>query len=78
MDDVPLHQQVRERMEVVDSMGVHVGTVDHVEGDRIRLTKSDSTEQRHHTIPAAWIERVDDRVHLSRPSHEVKRDWTPA
>jgi hypothetical protein len=78
MDNIPLHEQVRERMEVVDSMGVHVGTVDHVEGDRIRLTKSDSTEQRHHSIPADLIERVDDRVHLGRPSAEVKRNWEPA
>ena len=33
---------IREHMEVIGADGVHVGTVDHVEGDRIKLTKKDS------------------------------------
>ena len=36
---------IREHMEVIGADGVHVGTVDSVEGDRIKLTKSDSTAQ---------------------------------
>ncbi len=38
--------QIREHMEVIGADGVHVGTVDHVEGTgdswRIKLTKADS------------------------------------
>ena len=34
--------QIREHMEVIGADGVHVGTVDKVEGDRIKLTKADS------------------------------------
>jgi len=34
--------QIREHMEVIGADGVHVGTVDRVEGDRIKLTKADS------------------------------------
>jgi hypothetical protein len=34
--------QIKEHMEVVGSDGQHVGTVDGVEDDRIKLTKSDS------------------------------------
>ena len=33
--------QIREHMEVIGADGVHVGTVDHVDGDRIKLTKAD-------------------------------------
>ncbi len=32
---------IKEHMEVIGADGVHVGTVDHVEGDRIKLTKAD-------------------------------------
>jgi hypothetical protein len=35
--------QIKEHMEVIGADGVHVGTVDHVDGDRIKLTKKDST-----------------------------------
>ena len=30
------------------SDGIHVGTVDHIDGDRIKLTKKDSGEGSHH------------------------------
>jgi uncharacterized protein DUF2171 len=33
---------IREHIEIVDSEGKHVGTVDKVEGERIKLTKTDS------------------------------------
>jgi hypothetical protein len=35
---------IKEHMEVIGADGVHVGTVDKVEGDRIKLTKKDSGE----------------------------------
>ena len=33
---------IREHMEVIGADGVHLGTVDKVDGDRIKLTKKDS------------------------------------
>ncbi len=33
---------IKEHMEVIGADGVHVGTVDHVDGERIKLTKADS------------------------------------
>ena len=39
--------QIKEHMEVIGADGVHVGTVDHVDGNRIKLTKNDSGEGRH-------------------------------
>lgn len=61
---------IREHMEVIGADGVHVGTVDRVEGDRIKLTKRDSGEGshrgHHHFIPAALVAEVEgDRVRLS-------------
>ena len=41
-------------MEVIGADGVHIGTVDRVEENRIKLTKADSSEGRrkghHHYI----------------------------
>ena len=38
---------IKEHMEVIGADGVHVGTVDKVEGGRIKLTKKDSGEGSH-------------------------------
>ena len=59
---------IREHMSVVGSDGEHVGTVDHVEGDRIKLTKSDSRDGSHHYIALTSVARVDEQVHLSIPA----------
>ena len=39
--------QVKEHAEVIGADGVHVGTVDHVDGRRIKLTRKDSGEGSH-------------------------------
>lgn len=62
--------KVREHMEVIGADGVYVGTVDRVEGDRIKLTKKDSGEGshkgHHHTIPLALVAEVEgNKVRLS-------------
>ena len=62
--------KIREHMEVIGADGVHVGTVDRVEGDRIKLTRKDSGEGshkgHHHYVPAALIAEVEgDKVRLS-------------
>ena len=42
-------EDIREHMEVIGADGVHVGTVDHLDGDRIKLIKKDSPQgHRHH------------------------------
>ena len=54
---------IQEHAEVVGADGVHVGTVDKVEGDRIKLTKKDSGEGahegHHHFIPLALVAEVE-------------------
>lgn len=67
---------IKEHMDVIGADGVHVGTVDRVEGDRIKLTKKDSGAQiegatgshegHHHTIATGLIAGIEgDTVRLS-------------
>ena len=68
--------QVREHMNVVGSDDEHVGTVDCVRGDRLVLTKSDSDDNRHHSLSCAHLDRIEgDRVILDQPAAEAKREW---
>ena len=62
--------RIQEHMDVIGADGVHVGTVDKVEGDRIKLTKKDSGqgshEGHHHYISKGLIADVEgDKVRLS-------------
>ena len=57
---------IREHMEVRDSAGTTVGTVDGVEGDRIKLTRKGSPDGQHHHVPLSAVERVDSHVHLNQ------------
>ena len=61
---------IKEHMEVIGADGGHVGTVDRMEGKRIKLTKKDSGEGahkgHHHFIDASLIAEVEgNRVRLS-------------
>ncbi|MET0526970.1 MAG: DUF2171 domain-containing protein [Microvirga sp.] len=61
---------IKEHMEVIGADGAHVGTVDRVEGERIKLTKKDSGEGshkgHHHYISTALVAEIEgDRVRLS-------------
>jgi hypothetical protein len=62
-------KQIREHMEVIGADGVHIGTVDRLEGNRIKLTKKDSGQGshhgQHHYIPMALVAEVRDQVRLS-------------
>jgi hypothetical protein len=69
---------IREHMDVYASCGTKVGRVDHVQGDTIKLTKNDSPDGMHHTIPLSWVARVHDHVHLDRDHKEVQSQWQPA
>ena len=67
---------IREHMEGIGADGVHVGTVDHVEGDRIKLTKADSGEGHHkghhHFVPGNLVAEVEgEKVRLSANAANV-------
>jgi len=71
---------IKEHMEVVGSDGVHVGTVDHLEGrDTVKLTKDDQEAGgEHHYIPLAWVDHVETKVHLKQSAAEAKARWKNA
>jgi hypothetical protein len=62
--------RVKEHMEVIGADGVHIGTVDGIDGNRIKLTKRDSGQGshrgHHHYVPASLIAEIEgDKVRLS-------------
>ena len=59
---------IREHMDVIGADGVHLGTVDNVEGDRIKLPRPDSGSHsdHHHYISGGLVAEVEgDRGRLS-------------
>ena len=57
---------VKEHMDVIGADGVHVGTVDRVDGNRIKLTKADSGmgshKGHHHFIDLGLVAEVEGRT----------------
>ncbi|MET0269848.1 MAG: DUF2171 domain-containing protein [Sphingomonas sp.] len=49
---------IKEHMEVVGSDGGHVGTVDNVDGDRIKLTRTGSGDGEHHYIATTLVQDI--------------------
>ncbi|MEH3035678.1 MAG: DUF2171 domain-containing protein [Sphingomonas adhaesiva] len=71
--------QIKEHAEVIGADGVHVGTVDHVDGDRIKLTKNDSPSTqdgqgaKHYYIPLGLVAEVEgDTVRLSATAQNAQ------
>jgi len=57
--------RIKEHMEVANARGDHVGTVDSVEDEQIKLTRSDSADRQHHFLPLDAVDRIDDnRIYL--------------
>jgi hypothetical protein len=64
--------EIREHMQVIDAEGAPIGKVDHVDGDRIKLTRDSSSsgigshEGHHHFIPRGLVAGIEgDVVRLS-------------
>ena len=69
---------IKQNMEVLGSDGLHVGTVDNIEGaGQVRLAKDDpAAGGEHHYIPLSWVVHVEMKVHLNQPADEAKARWT--
>jgi hypothetical protein len=69
---------IQPHMEVLGSDGVHVGTVDHMEGEsEVRLAKDDpDAGGKCRFIPLAWVQHVGVKIHLKQPAAEAKSHWT--
>ncbi|SEK05436.1 hypothetical protein SAMN05518849_13631 [Sphingobium sp. AP50] len=60
--------QIKEHMEIIGADGVHIGTVDKIEGDRIKMTKADSGSHadHHHYFSGGLVAAVEgNKVRLS-------------
>lgn len=68
-------EDVREHMEVIGADGAHLGTVDRVEGNRIKLIRADSGighEEHHHYVPRGLVAEVEgNQVRLTARSDVV-------
>ena len=71
-----LISDIAEHASVVGSDGGHVGTVDKVEGDRIKLTKNDDPDgsgAHHHYIPISNVASVQNgEVKLTVTASDAK------
>ncbi len=72
---VAINDQIKQHMPVRGSTGRAFATVDRLDaGNTIKLTKDE--QGNHHWIPLAWVTRVDDHVHLDRPSDQAVAEWS--
>lgn len=55
--------EIREHMDIVGADGVHVGKVDGVEGDRIKMVRKDEEhgqdDKHHHYVPVSAVTSTD-------------------
>lgn len=68
--------RIKPHMPVVCSNNEQFATVDHVEGQELKLTKDDKGQ--HHYIPLSMVTSVDEKVHVNQPGDEVMKVWTTA
>lgn len=67
---------IREHMEILGSDGEHVGTVDKVDGQRIKLTRTDpAAGGQHHFLHLDMVASVDDAVRLTRTAAQARDEW---
>ena len=68
---------IRPQMEVVGSDGEHLGTVDHLDHNRIKLRRNDpASGGQHHWLAQEAIAEVDgNTVRLAMPAGQARRSW---
>lgn len=69
--------KIQEHMEVKGSDGKHLGTVDRIEGDRIKLTRSDpAAGGQHHYVDMNLVDAIKGgAVCLNKSADEARRAW---
>jgi hypothetical protein len=73
-------EQIREGQRVIGSDGGHVGTVDALSGQLIKLKKNDpESGGAHHYIDLGLVIGIEsDTIKLIVPAAEVKERWSEA
>ena len=74
---INMASDIQAHMEVVGSDGQHVGIVDHTESAvQIVLTGDDpKAGGKPHLISVDWVDFVDRKVHLNKPSRKAVSEW---
>ena len=72
--------KIQEHMPVLGSDGGHVGTIDHLEDQRLKLTRTDpDADGKHHYIHIDSIASIENgEVRLNRTAAEAKDEWGTA
>ena len=55
-------EEIREHMKIIGADGAPIGTVDRIEGNRIKMIRADSGighENEHHYIPKGLVAEVE-------------------
>ncbi len=76
MDTAEIQSQIKEHMEVVGTDSKHIGIVDHLDGERIKLTHHDSqADGKHHFLPVSAIMSIGEFVTLNMTAAEAESQW---
>ncbi len=70
--------QIRDQMKVVGSNGQPIGTVDRVEGNRIKLTKGDSPSGEHRYIELSDVSEIKNGEVCVSGNHTAQTGQTKA
>ncbi|WP_052352052.1 DUF2171 domain-containing protein [Deinococcus pimensis] len=72
-----MRQRITEHLQVMDEEGAHVGIVDKLEGDRIKLIKNDTnSDGQHHYVSLDQVASVDDvAVRLNGRLDDIRKNW---
>ncbi|MBV0890527.1 DUF2171 domain-containing protein [Paracoccus sp. Z118] len=70
--------EIKEHMEIVGADGVHVGKVDHVRSERIKMTRKDEEhgqkDEHHHYVPLSAVASCDGgKVWLSADAANARQ-----
>jgi len=69
--------EIRERMKVVGSDGQPIGTVEKVEGNRVKLTNDDPSakgQQRYIQLDSVASVQQNE-IRMRQSAQDVKRQW---
>ena len=73
-------EQIKEGQKVVGSDGAHVGTVDGLSGQLLKLKKNDpESGGSHHYLDIGLVVAIEgDTIKLIVPAGEAKERWSEA
>ena len=70
--------EIQEHMEVKGSDGSHIGTVDHLDGNRIKLTRSDpASGGEHHYLGLDLVDEIrGGAVWMTATAEQCQQSWS--